>query len=520
MSWTGEARIRGTSQFVRMLLVSICVAGLQFTWGVEQSYVNVYLLSLGMSKAMLSIVWIAGPISGLVMQPIVGVLSDSCTSKYGRRRPYMVIGSFVVTAGLVCMAWARELAQGVLLWPDGDSETLKYATLVIATISIFVTDFAINAVQTCCRAIIVDTLPPEDQELGNGWAGRMIASGHLLGYFLGTLDLVYWTGGLAGDTQLKALCVLSSLGLLIAVGITCYSVEERVLVLPAEAKPQSVGAIALDVYTKLQQTAKKLPPRIATIFKVQLFAWYGWFCFLFYASTWVGEVYMKYGKEKFEQLNDSDKVGRVARKGSAALLAFSCVSLAFSIILPEMLKLTKSATTSARSCVAQQIWIKKLLAGTNYTLVDLWFVSHIAYSVAVLSTGFVTSYSQAMAVAAVCGFSWAITTWAPFALLAEEIWQIAEESPQYTPIVTDDEPIGEPSGELSGIYLGLHNVAITVPQLVATFVSFVIYSVLDATQGPDYKEGQDGGRAIAYTLQLGALTALGAAYYCRQLKKC
>jgi len=56
------------------------------------TYCTPYLLSLGMSKSRLSLVWIAGPLSGLVMQPLVGMLSDKSTSRYGRRRPYMVGG--------------------------------------------------------------------------------------------------------------------------------------------------------------------------------------------------------------------------------------------------------------------------------------------------------------------------------------------------------------------------------------------------------------------------------------------
>lgn len=75
------------------------------------SYVNVYLLSLGMSKSLLSFVWIAGPLSGLTMQPIIGVIADTSTSKFGRRRPIMLIGSFLVSLGLCVMAWAKDITE-------------------------------------------------------------------------------------------------------------------------------------------------------------------------------------------------------------------------------------------------------------------------------------------------------------------------------------------------------------------------------------------------------------------------
>ena len=95
--------------------------------------------------------------------------------------------------------------------------------------AVFLLDFAVNAVQAVCRAIIVDTLPTHKQEMGNAWAGRMVASGHLLGYVMGSINLVtiFWW---IGDTQLKIICFLSSIGLGAAVAVTCKSVEERVLI--------------------------------------------------------------------------------------------------------------------------------------------------------------------------------------------------------------------------------------------------------------------------------------------------
>ena len=74
------------------------------------TYCTPYLLSLGMSKSRLSLVWIAGPLSGLVMQPIIGMLSDKSTSKYGRRRPFMVWGTAAVVTCYLILGWAKEIA--------------------------------------------------------------------------------------------------------------------------------------------------------------------------------------------------------------------------------------------------------------------------------------------------------------------------------------------------------------------------------------------------------------------------
>lgn len=73
------------------------------------TYCTPYLLQLGLSKAKLSLVWIAGPLSGLVMQPIVGVLADKSKSKWGRRRPVMIGGTAIVSVCLLVLGWTGEI---------------------------------------------------------------------------------------------------------------------------------------------------------------------------------------------------------------------------------------------------------------------------------------------------------------------------------------------------------------------------------------------------------------------------
>ena len=68
-----------------------------------------YLLSLGLSKSRTSLVWIAGPLSGLIMQPVVGVIADRSRSRWGRRRPFMIGGSVIVGLCLLVLGWTREI---------------------------------------------------------------------------------------------------------------------------------------------------------------------------------------------------------------------------------------------------------------------------------------------------------------------------------------------------------------------------------------------------------------------------
>jgi solute carrier family 45 protein 1/2/4 len=74
------------------------------------------------------------------MQPIVGVIADRSTSKYGRRRPFMVMGSVVVAACLLVLGWTKELV-GYFVEAGAFR---KSVTITTAVVSIYAVDFAIN----------------------------------------------------------------------------------------------------------------------------------------------------------------------------------------------------------------------------------------------------------------------------------------------------------------------------------------------------------------------------------------
>lgn len=73
------------------------------------TYCTPYLLQLGLTKSKLSLVWIAGPLSGLIMQPIVGIMADKSTSRWGRRRPVMIGGTVIVSICLLILGWTKEI---------------------------------------------------------------------------------------------------------------------------------------------------------------------------------------------------------------------------------------------------------------------------------------------------------------------------------------------------------------------------------------------------------------------------
>lgn len=135
-----------TKSLAYMILLTISIGGLQLAWAVELSNGTPFLLSLGMSKSLMALVWIAGPLSGALVQPYVGILSDNCKSRWGKRTPFIVIGGTATVVSLMCLSWVREIVGGLLglFGADKTSNFVKVAIIVVAVFWVYILDFSIN----------------------------------------------------------------------------------------------------------------------------------------------------------------------------------------------------------------------------------------------------------------------------------------------------------------------------------------------------------------------------------------
>ncbi|KAK6505413.1 hypothetical protein TWF481_007317 [Arthrobotrys musiformis] len=554
-------------------------------------------------------------------------MADRSRLKWGRRRPFMIAGTAMVFLSLLVLGWTSEI---VGLFVRDDEDRHKNATVVVAVLSIYVLDFAVNAVQASCRAIIVDTLSIRRQQQGSAWASRMIAAGNVISYLAGSIDLVgifgHW---FLGNTQFKKLCLIASAILAGTVGLTSWAVTERVLLSRRESDTKEG---VFHIFVVIYQTLFSLPNRIRAICFIQYFAWLGWFPFLFFSSTWVGEVYQRYDQTKQPKEDDGrpkDAVADIARVGSMALVLFAIVSLLGSITLPWLVKSPPSDTEHKRRPpkIAVITRVLKAIQPFKPSLTMAWMVSHVIFAVAMSLAIFADSLKFATVLVVLCGIPWAITCWAPFAMLGEEInrishgsdadrlmsqsgevynrlQQLAEEeadadheerqrlnkesdtpssdeednneldightssrrgSNTHTPRRSDIESGGNlnlripprspgggssrnsdddgnmsptlhivqtpelqteegqnsSTGELAGIYLGILNLFITLPQFVGSFVSFVVFAILEPGKSPELAEGggeqvpqepKKGVNAIAVTMLIGGLGSIVAAW--------
>ncbi|KAJ6476131.1 hypothetical protein C8R45DRAFT_1158586, partial [Mycena sanguinolenta] len=306
--WSGTARVVGPA-WTHLPVLTIGLLGVRVFWSVGMSYASPYLLSLGLSTSHVALVFLAGPLSGLVVQPLVGTYANTNTSKWGRRRPYILFGCVLCVTGMLLLGYTHAVA-GVVFEKGGHAHSVL--TIVFAVIVIFMIDFAINAVQAVNRALLVDTLPPEKRAAGSACGALMLNTGSVVGFFFyvraqllsarhmiicfsvcsGNLDLRSLLPFLNADSELQALSVLVSLLLLGCHGLTAVLVRERVLLKThgCVAPKPSLRHELRDIYNH----ARALPNVIRQIVSAfHPFAWLGWFPVLFYTTMYITDIYYR-----------------------------------------------------------------------------------------------------------------------------------------------------------------------------------------------------------------------------------
>lgn len=143
---TLEDETQKTKSFWYLVLLTISIGGLQIAWSVELSNGSPYLLSLGLSKSMMALVWIAGPLTGTLVQPYIGMLSDNCRVPWGKRKPFMIGGALATAVSLLFLSWTKEIVGGFLglFGADPQSQGVKVTIIVVAVLWVYILDVAIN----------------------------------------------------------------------------------------------------------------------------------------------------------------------------------------------------------------------------------------------------------------------------------------------------------------------------------------------------------------------------------------
>lgn len=135
----------------KLLRVASVAGGIQFGWALQLSLLTPYVQQLGIPHAWASIIWLCGPLSGLIVQPLVGHLSDRCTSRFGRRRPFILGGAISIALSVLIIGHAADLG-----WKFGDTKEHRRSAVAFFVFGFWILDVANNVTQGPCRALLGD----------------------------------------------------------------------------------------------------------------------------------------------------------------------------------------------------------------------------------------------------------------------------------------------------------------------------------------------------------------------------
>ena len=185
-----ENSTTGLRKLNTIQLLNFCLGffGLQFAWQMRIILSGPVTEGLGASPLLFGLIWLAGPVTGMVVQPIIGALSDKTNTKFGRRRPYLFIGALFAALALWAFPNSANIAQA--LTDKLHLPSCAFAGLIVAAIMIWIIDACVNAAQGPYRALIPDNIEPEQHSLANSYLSFAIGLGSVIA--AGTAPFLKW----------------------------------------------------------------------------------------------------------------------------------------------------------------------------------------------------------------------------------------------------------------------------------------------------------------------------------------
>jgi maltose/moltooligosaccharide transporter len=256
--------------FWQIFNMNVGFLGIQYSFGLQQTAINPIFLYLGAPEEMLPILNIAGPVTGLLVQPIIGAMSDKTWSnKWGRRKPYFLIGALLGSLCLFAFPYSPVLWFAVgLLW---------------------ILDAGNNMAMEPYRAFVGDKLPEKQLSLGFQMQSLFVGAGILLAN--GSIVLFqYWFGGDATEEVgviPQWLYYSFFIGAFLSLITILWSVIKTPEIPPSEEELKEINKIkALPLgqkiakpFSEITAAIKEMPQFMWKIGAVYLFQWYALFIY-------------------------------------------------------------------------------------------------------------------------------------------------------------------------------------------------------------------------------------------------
>jgi maltose/moltooligosaccharide transporter len=304
--------------------------GIQFGWGLQMANMSAIYEYLGADAHQIPMLWLAAPMTGLVVQPIVGHMSDRTWGRLGRRRPYFLTGAILSSLALVAMPNSTTLWMAAgLLW---------------------ILDASINVSMEPFRAFVADLLPEEQRTQGFAMQSLFIGLGAVVASALPWLMTnVFAVGTEAGAIPLA---VRLSFYLGAAVFFSCvlwtilstkeYPPEDLEAFRRAKAEKAGLVVGAMEIFAAVAA----MPRTMRQLAWVQVCTWFGLFCMWLYFPVAVARNVFGAPDER------SPLYAEGVEWGGICFAMYSAVCFVFSFALPAIARATSRKATHSLCLLA------------------------------------------------------------------------------------------------------------------------------------------------------------------------
>src|SRR4051794_22469213 len=245
--------------------VSFGFLGIQFGWGLQMANMSAIYEYLGAQTDQIPMLWLAAPLTGLVVQPIIGHASDRTWNRLGRRRPYFLVGAILSSLALILM-------------PNS-------STLWMAAGLLWILDASINISMEPFRAFVADKLPEEQRTTGFTMQSLFIGIGAVIAGMLPWV-LRNWFGISAATTAANAIPLNVKISFYIGAAAFLGAVLWTILTSP-EYPPEDLAAFRrkksergglAHLVHEIPDALRNMPAAMRRLAIVQFFTWLGLFC--------------------------------------------------------------------------------------------------------------------------------------------------------------------------------------------------------------------------------------------------
>ena len=392
--------------------------GLQFAWQMRIILSGPVTEDLGASPFIFGLIWLAGPFTGMVVQPLIGALSDKTKTPLGRRRPYLLGGALLSALAL----WAFPNSALITDWLSGliGIDFAPWAALLFAAIMIWILDACVNIAQGPYRALVPDVVPQEQHSIANSYISLAIGLGSVVA--AGTAPFLKWAFNY--QMPINAQFIMAALAFSLGMIWTCIAIKERKLQKENDKTEEKFNFI---------QSLKDffaLSPEVGKICWMQFFTWIGNMCMMIY--------FTQYAVHTVFNVPDLSSVVEELRISydPVVLAATNFSSVCFAIF----------------NLVCFLVAIPIGILSVKYGNKKIHIISMISMALAFLGMAFTTNLKLVAILMGLSGIGWASICALPFAMLSQYI---------------------KPGTE--GSVMGIFNIFIAGPQVfVCTLVSWFI----------------------------------------------